>query len=111
MYVGRVVEKASVRQVLKEPLHPYTMGLLQSLPGLKPKGDRLPAIEGTVPSLTRIPPGCPFHPRCPYAVRGRCDVGSPPALRTFSGGRQAACVRIEEIHGVEEEREALAATP
>ncbi len=104
MYLGRVVEKASVRQALKSPLHPYTMGLLQSLPGVGQRGERLSAIQGSVPSLSRIPPGCPFHPRCPHAVPGRCDVGAPPALRFFSGERQAACVRVEEIHpGVHEE--------
>jgi oligopeptide/dipeptide ABC transporter ATP-binding protein len=103
MYLGRVVEKASVREVLKAPLHPYTMSLLRSLPSLQHKGDRLPAIQGSVPSLTAIPPGCPFHTRCPHAVPGRCNVGGPPALRTFTGGRQAACVRVEEIHpGVRE---------
>jgi oligopeptide/dipeptide ABC transporter ATP-binding protein len=103
MYLGRVVEKAAVRQAMKEPLHPYTMGLLQSLPSLGHKGGRLSAITGSVPSLSRIPPGCPFHPRCPHAVPGRCDVGGPPALRTFTGDRQVACVRIEEIHpGVKE---------
>ena len=103
MYLGRVVEKATVREVLKSPLHPYTMSLLQSLPSLQHRGNRLPAIKGTVPSLSNIPPGCPFHPRCPYAVPGRCNVGDKPALRSFTGDsfqgvRQAACVRIEEIH-------------
>jgi len=106
MYLGRVVEKASVREVLKAPLMPYTMSLLQSLPSLQHRGDRLPAIKGSVPSLTNIPPGCPFHPRCPHAVLGRCDVGDRPALRTFTGGRQAACIRVEEIHpGVKEVKE------
>ena len=98
MYLGRVVENASVREVLKTPLHPYTMSLLRSLPSLAQRGARLPAIRGNVPSLNRIPPGCPFHPRCPQAVRGRCDVGAPPPLRMFTGGRQAACLRVEEIH-------------
>lgn len=109
MYVGRVVEKADVRSVLKSPLHPYTIGLLESLPSNSVKGERLPAIKGSVPSLTAIPPGCPFNPRCAHAVPGRCDVGAPPALRTFTGGRQAACLRIEEIHpGVREEEMAVA---
>ena len=80
-----------------------TMGLLQSLPSVAQRGGRLPAIKGSVPSLTRIPPGCPFHPRCPHAVKGRCNVGAPPSLRTFSTGGQAACLRVEEIHpGVQE---------
>ncbi len=108
MYLGRVVEKAPVRAVLKAPLHPYAMSLLQSLPSFQHKGGRLPAIKGSVPSLTAIPPGCPFHPRCPHAVPGRCDVGDRPTLRTFTGdgvpdGHQAACIRVEELHpGVKE---------
>jgi oligopeptide/dipeptide ABC transporter ATP-binding protein len=79
------------------------MSLLQSLPSLGVRGERLPAIKGSVPTLTAIPPGCPFHPRCPHAVLGRCDVGDPPPIRTFEGNREAACIRIEEIHpGVRE---------
>ena len=105
MYLGRVVEKAAVREVLKKPIHPYTASLLRSLPGTHAggKNGRLPAIKGSVPSLNAIPPGCPFHPRCEHAVSGRCDVGGPPALRTFTGGRQAACVRVEELTGLREE--------
>ena len=108
MYLGRVVEKAAVRALLKTPVHPYTASLLRSLPGMHDgrNGDgtktRLPAIKGTVPSLNAIPPGCPFHPRCEHSVPGRCDVGGPPALRTFQGGRQAACVRVEELTGLQE---------
>ncbi len=111
MYLGRVVEKASVRGVLKTPLHPYTMSLLKSLPGLQKSGERLAVIKGSVPSLTDIPPGCPFHPRCEHAVRGRCDVGDKPALRLFlnadqSPRGQAACIRVEELHpGVIEAKE------
>lgn len=91
------------------------MSLLQSLPGSQHHGERLPVIKGSVPSLTAIPPGCPFHPRCPHAVVGKCDVGGPPALRHFvgdgfEGERQAACVRIEEIHpGVQEVKSQKAA--
>jgi len=97
MYLGRVVESGSVREVLKNPIHPYTRNLLKSLPGLKgARGSRLPAIKGSVPSLTAIPAGCPFHPRCQYAKKGECNVGGPPDLRSF-GGRQAACVRVEAI--------------
>jgi peptide/nickel transport system ATP-binding protein len=97
MYLGRIVEQASVRDLLRNPRHPYTMGLLDSLPSINAREDRLRAIKGTVPSLLSIPPGCPFHPRCPYAVPGRCDVGSPPALRDLEDGRRVACVRAEEI--------------
>ncbi len=98
MYLGRIVESGSVRQVLKQPLHPYTRGLLNSLPSLNTAG-RLNAIPGTVPPLNRIPPGCPFHPRCPHAQRDRCDVGPPPALRILAPGHSAACVRAEELAG------------
>jgi len=97
MYLGRVVEQGSVRQVLKDPHHPYTAALLKSLPALKSKGNRLPAITGSVPSLNAIPPGCPFHPRCPHAVAGVCDHGAPPEARSFPGHRLAACLRVEEI--------------
>jgi oligopeptide/dipeptide ABC transporter ATP-binding protein len=98
MYLGRVVEKGPVRNVLRRPIHPYTVGLLKSIPRLTAKGSRLPAIPGSVPSLTALPPGCPFHPRCEHAQAGRCDVGAPPPLRAFTTGTAAACLRIEEIH-------------
>jgi oligopeptide/dipeptide ABC transporter ATP-binding protein len=97
MYLGRIVEEAPVRPLLKKPRHPYTRGLLDSLPGLAGRGRRLRPIAGTVPSLAEVPPGCPFHPRCPYAQAGRCDRGAPPALRALSDGRKVACVRAEEI--------------
>jgi oligopeptide/dipeptide ABC transporter ATP-binding protein len=97
MYLGRIVEYGSVRQVLKNPRHPYTRGLLASLPSLNHGTERLPSIPGTVPSLDSIPAGCPFHPRCPFAEPGRCDVGGPPALATDAEARQLACVRAAEI--------------
>ncbi|MEY4545026.1 MAG: dipeptide transporter ATP-binding protein DppD [Pseudomonadota bacterium] len=84
MYLGRVVESGPVRAILKKPRHPYTMGLLESLPSLTPIGKRLPSIRGSVPALSDIPSGCPFHPRCTYAVVGRCNVGAPPPLERFT---------------------------
>ena len=99
MYLGRIVEQADVRTVLKRPRHPYTLGLLKSLPGVSTKAERLPSIEGTVPGLREIPPGCPFHPRCSYAVKGKCNVGGPPELRELDKGCFVACVRAEEIQG------------
>ena len=98
MYLGRIVEHSDVRTVLKRPRHPYTAALLRSLPGLHLQNERLPSIEGSVPSLNEIPPGCPFHPRCPHSEPGRCDVGGPPELETLSEGHQVACVRVREIH-------------
>ncbi len=97
MYLGRIVEQADVRSVLKSPRHPYTMALLKSLPSLSTSKEELPSIRGTVPSLTEIPLGCPFHPRCDYCQRGRCDLGDPPELREIASGHRVACIRAEEI--------------
>jgi len=97
MYLGRVVERGTVRQVLKSPLHPYTARLLKSLPGQGGRTRRLPTIEGSVPSMGAVPRGCPFHPRCPHAEAGLCDEGPPPALRMLAGDHQAACLRLDEI--------------
>jgi len=97
MYLGRIIEAAAIRPLMKDPRHPYTQGLLHSLPSLSRHHERLPSIEGSVPSLRSIPPGCPFHPRCPHAEPGRCDVGGPPPLEEMSDGRPVACLRADEI--------------
>ncbi|MDP6357911.1 MAG: ABC transporter ATP-binding protein [Planctomycetota bacterium] len=97
MYLGRIVEQGDVRTIMKEPRHPYTAGLLKSLPSQAMDKDRLPSIDGSVPSLTHLPPGCPFHPRCPYAEPGKCNVGAPPALESIADGHTAACVKLHEI--------------
>ena len=105
MYLGRIVEQAPIRPLMKDPRHPYTRGLLESLPGRSARRGRLPSIPGSVPSPLEVPPGCPYHPRCPHARAGRCDVGAPPALRPVGrppagegrGARTVACVRAEEI--------------
>jgi oligopeptide/dipeptide ABC transporter ATP-binding protein len=96
MYLGRIVEHGPVRDVIKYPRHPYTQGLLRSIPSLN-LGHRLASIPGSVPSLNAIPPGCPFHPRCLFAQPGRCDIGTPPDLRLLAPQHHAACVRAEEI--------------
>ncbi len=97
MYLGRIVETGSVHQIFESPRHPYTMGLLKSLPSRSVRGHRLPSIPGSVPPLSRIPSGCPFHPRCQFAVRGICDVGEPPPLEPIGEGHAAACARLHEI--------------
>jgi len=99
MYLGRIVEQGDVRTVMKDPRHPYTLGLLESLPGLALDKERLSSIKGSVPSLAQRPPGCPFHPRCPHAEPGVCDSGDPPELHQIGEGRTVACLRLEEIHG------------
>jgi peptide/nickel transport system ATP-binding protein len=68
MYAGTIAEVGDVRSVFKEPLHPYTQGLMNSIPNLLSKSERLETIEGNVPNLIRPPPGCRFNPRCPYAM-------------------------------------------
>jgi len=76
MYAGRIVEEGSVRAILREPKHPYTQGLLASIPGGAP-GERLRAIEGTVPMLGALPPGCAFNPRCVWRFEP-CTIAPPP---------------------------------
>ncbi|GAA0460407.1 ABC transporter ATP-binding protein [Streptomyces olivaceiscleroticus] len=94
MYAGRIVEHASVHDLYRAPAHPYTRGLLDSIPRLDQKGQELYAIKGLPPSLTAIPPGCPFHPRCPRA-RDRCAVDRPPQY-DVAPGRTSACHFWEE---------------
>jgi oligopeptide transport system ATP-binding protein len=97
MYAGRVVESGAVRDLYRHPAHPYTEGLLRSVPRADQKGRELTPIAGSPPNPAHIPPGCPFHPRCPYA-RERCREEEPP-LRTVGPGRVAACHYAEEVLG------------
>ncbi|MEV7814902.1 ABC transporter ATP-binding protein [Streptomyces flaveolus] len=89
MYAGRIVESAPVHDLYKVPAHPYTRGLLDSIPRLDHKGHELYAIKGLPPNLTHIPPGCSFHPRCPMA-RDVCRTDEPP-LYEVSDERGSAC--------------------
>ncbi|MEU6081519.1 ABC transporter ATP-binding protein [Streptomyces sp. NPDC047108] len=89
MYAGRIVETAPVHDLYKRPAHPYTRGLLDSIPRLDRKGRELYAIKGMPPSLLGIPPGCPFNPRCPR-VRDMCRTDLPP-LHRVSEDRSSAC--------------------
>ncbi|MEU3412606.1 ABC transporter ATP-binding protein [Streptomyces sp. NPDC006658] len=89
MYAGRIVESAPVHDLYRAPAHPYTRGLLDSVPRLDRKGRELYAIKGLPPNLTRVPPGCSFHPRCPMA-REVCRTDVPP-LYEVPGGRGSAC--------------------
>jgi peptide/nickel transport system ATP-binding protein len=98
MYAGQVVEEAPVGLLFSEPLHPYTRGLIRSIPRLDragERGSRLDAIEGTVPSLLDPQPGCRFASRCRHA-RAEC-VAATPALREIRPGRKVACVRAEAL--------------
>ena len=91
MYAGRVVERAPVAAVFDDPQHPYTIGLLGSVPRLDEQRARLLAIEGSVPPPFALPPGCRFAPRCPFAVEA-CREGVP-ALRGIDAGHAVACIR------------------
>jgi oligopeptide/dipeptide ABC transporter ATP-binding protein len=89
MYAGRVVESGPVRQVFKAPIHPYTRALLNSIPRMSDKCQRLTAIEGQPPDLAALPPGCAFAPRCPSAF-DRCYKAAPPVLNP-SDSRTVRC--------------------
>jgi oligopeptide transport system ATP-binding protein len=95
MYAGRLVEKAEVDDLYATPAHPYTRGLLESIPRLDQKGQTLAAIGGLPPNLMRIPPGCPFNPRCRMA-QDVCRTDRP-ALREVVPGRFSACHFAEEV--------------
>jgi oligopeptide/dipeptide ABC transporter ATP-binding protein len=88
MYAGRIVETGSVEEVLLHPRHPYTRGLLQSIPSRGTKGKPLAVIKGVVPNPLRMPPGCKFQPRCPYAF-DRCV--EEPELIEIRDGRATRC--------------------
>ena len=89
MYAGRIVETAPVKDLYRAPAHPYTKGLLDSIPRLDQKGHQLSAIKGMPPSLLEIPPGCAFNPRCPMA-RPVCRTDEPP-LYEVGEARASAC--------------------
>ncbi|MGQ9558434.1 MAG: ABC transporter ATP-binding protein [Desulfurispora sp.] len=89
MYAGRVVEQASVEELFAEPLHPYTQGLLASIPRLYGRQERLTAIEGVVPNLLHLPPGCAFAPRCSQS-KPVCHRSVPPLVEPIAG-RLVSC--------------------
>ncbi len=98
MYAGRIAEQGPVAAIFAEPRHPYTRGLLESIPRLdSPHKARLPVIDGMVPSLKNLPPGCRFQNRCPHR-QDRCAASAPP-LEAVSPGHDAACFRWREIAG------------
>ena len=91
MYASRLVETAAVQPLFETPLHPYTQGLLRSLPMLGDRKRRLDVIGGTVPSPLRFPSGCKFHPRCPVGKDDRRCQTQEPLLREVAPGRCVAC--------------------
>ncbi|EKN63451.1 ABC transporter ATP-binding protein [Schinkia azotoformans] len=89
MYSGKIVESGPVEEIFKDPKHPYTMGLLQSIPRLDLDEKRLNTIGGAIPNPKSRPLGCNFAPRCPHAME-KCKTVEPP-LTTFADGRSASC--------------------
>jgi peptide/nickel transport system ATP-binding protein len=94
MYAGEIIELGAVDDIFYRPLHPYTLGLLRSVPRLSGSQD-LVSIPGSPPDLIDPPPGCKFHPRCPFAS-DRCKREAPP-LEDFGGGHAAACWHTDRV--------------
>lgn len=100
MYLGEVVEQATVDQLFHDPQHPYTRSLLRSLPRLGyGRRQKLAPILGSIPDPYNRPSGCPFHPRCTERIDGRCEV-TRPAATTLPDGRHVRCLLYEDVHDV-----------
>ena len=98
MYLGRIVETGTRADVFERAAHPYTQALLRSAPLAEPgQGPTPPALAGEPPSPRAIPPGCRFHPRCPLAISGRCDIERPQLVNL--GGHEVACHVAVDEHG------------
>jgi peptide/nickel transport system ATP-binding protein/oligopeptide transport system ATP-binding protein len=95
MYAGKVVEHAPVKNLFKNPRHPYTVGLMNSIPSLHKRKERLTAIPGMVPGLKDLPKACRFQDRCPMAI-DQCRISEPP-LREVESQHFSACFRAEEV--------------
>ncbi|WP_105436876.1 ABC transporter ATP-binding protein [Neorhizobium sp. T25_13] len=96
IYAGRIVESGPVVDVLSRPDHPYTQGLLRSVPSVDGSARRLEAIPGMVPDLAKLPTGCRFAPRCPHVVAERCEP-QDPALEPVQNDRAVRCIRWREL--------------
>jgi oligopeptide/dipeptide ABC transporter ATP-binding protein len=96
MYAGQIVEEAPIRNLFKNPRHPYTVGLMNSIPSLHIRKERLRAIPGIVPDLKDLPIGCRFQQRCPL-VMNECRISEPP-LRQIDRGHFSACYKAEDVN-------------
>jgi oligopeptide/dipeptide ABC transporter ATP-binding protein len=103
MYLGRLIEEGPTPRVIEDPRHPYTQALLSAVPEADPALARskqpVELRSANIPSLLNLPPGCTFHPRCPFAVEGWCDTAVPPLVPLANGGR-VACPVINEVNPV-----------
>ncbi len=95
MYLGRIVETGTVRQVIRDPVHPYTLGLINALPKIDDLTAELTPVPGDIPSPLDRPPGCVFHTRCPVAIPGRCNT-EIPGFVDGKDGHRAACLLAAE---------------
>ena len=95
MYAGRIAEIGPVHEVINQPAHPYTVGLMAAIPDITLDRERLHQIDGSMPRLNAIPPGCAYHPRCPRAFE-RCSIERPGLLQ--AGATRAACW-LHDAHG------------
>lgn len=102
MYLGNVIETGSVRDVIREPSHPYTKGLLNAIPHLHDLERPLTPVPGDIPSPLERPSGCVFHTRCAYAIPGKCDKDVPSPI-TMSPGHTSACFVAKEVRNNEAE--------
>src|SRR3972149_3673273 len=108
MYAGKIVEHGTAREIYADPRHPYTLGLLRSVPRLdEPKREKLAPIQGQPPDLTRLPRGCAFAPRCAYSI-ARCATEIPPLDAVDGSHLSACCVRRDLRERAAPERPAAA---
>jgi oligopeptide/dipeptide ABC transporter ATP-binding protein len=100
MYLGKIVEIGPASEVFHHPLHPYSKALISAIPIPDPRREAARAriiLPGDPPSPLHPPPGCAFHPRCPYAI-DKCRQIVPPLEAAVEPGREAACIRVKEIN-------------
>ena len=90
MYLGTVVEQGPTLDVIRDPKHPYTRGLLKAIPTLDRLEARLSPVPGDIPSPSQRPTGCPFHTRCPEIIKGHCEQATP-GVTELAGGRAVRC--------------------
>jgi len=95
MYAGRIIEKGPKKSMVSQPSHPYTKGLIDSIPRFEHRKERFNAIEGRTPLFSNLPKGCKFHPRCKFRV-DRCMEGEP-LLEEISAGHLSRCIRAKEL--------------
>jgi peptide/nickel transport system ATP-binding protein len=100
MYAGRIIEIGPTEDIIARPQHPYTIGLIRALPGSLTPGEALHQIPGMMPTLTSIPAGCAFHPRCPFKA-GVCGRRRPELISARDPRRQAACHMVATGAGID----------